>query len=63
MSLWQFTKDDVVRGLRERGLPVDCLDDLTTEESEQVRKYTDLALGEAVKELLNMLAERIKRGE
>ncbi len=42
---------------------MDSLDDLTMEELEQVVKYTDLVLDEAVKELLNMLAERIKRGE
>lgn len=42
---------------------MDSLDDLTMEELALVVKYIDLVLDEAVKELLNKLAEQIKRGE
>lgn len=58
MPLWAFTEDDVIQGLRRRGLPVDSLDDLTAEELELIRQYTDWALDEAARELLDMLAQR-----
>lgn len=37
---------------------MDSLDDLTAEELELIRQYTDWALDEAARELLDMLAQR-----
>lgn len=59
MPLWAFTEDDVVGGLRERGLLLDGVDDLTAQERSLIREYVDLALNEAARELLDMLATRI----
>ncbi len=61
MSLWAFTEDDVVQGLRERGLPLDSVDDLTAQELDLIREYVGLAFNEAARELLDMLAARIRR--
>ena len=64
MLLWSITEDDVVHGLRERGLPVDSLDDLTAEQCSLLHQYADLALNEATHELIDALAAQIeeKRG-
>lgn len=61
MPLWVLAEDDVVRGLRERGLPLDSLDDLTPQERDLIREYVDLAFNEAARELLDILAARIRR--
>ena len=62
--LWSITEDDVVHGLRERGLPVDSLDDLTANQRSLLHQYADLALNEATRELIDALAAQIeeKRG-
>lgn len=60
LPLWALTEDDVVHGLRERGLPLDGVDDLTSQERGLIREYVDLALNEAARELLDMLAVRIR---
>ena len=64
MLLWSITEDDVVHGLRERGLPVDSLDDLTAKERSLLHQHADLALSEATRELIDALAAQIeeKRG-
>jgi hypothetical protein len=56
-----LAEDDVIQGLRERGLPLDSLDDLTAQELDLVREYVDLVLNEAARELLDMLAVRIRQ--
>lgn len=61
MPRWALTEDDVIQGLRERGLPLDSLDDLTAQELDLVREYVDLVLNEAARELLDMLAMRIRQ--
>ncbi len=61
IPLWTFTLDDAVQGLRQRGLPLDGLDDLTAEELELIHQYTDWAFDEAERELLDILAQRIRR--
>jgi len=59
-ALWTVTEDDVVQGLRQRGLPLDAVDDLTPRERGLIRQYVDLVFNEASRELLDMLALRIK---
>lgn len=61
MLLWAFTEDDAVQGLRERGLPLEGVDDLTARERGLIREYVDLAFNEAARELLDILAVRIRR--
>ncbi len=61
MLLWSITEDDVVHGLRERGLPVDGLDDLTAKERSLLHQHADMALNEATRELVDTLATRIRR--
>lgn len=60
LPLWAITEDDLVHGLRERGLPLDSADDLTSQERSLIRQYVDLALNEAARELLHILAVRIR---
>ena len=55
--LWSIHKEDVVAGLRARGLSAD----LTRRELDLVCQHTDAALNEAVQELLDALAARIRR--
>ncbi len=64
MLLWSFSESDVVHGLRERGLPVNSLDDLTAKQRSLLHQYADLALNEATRELIDVLAAQIeeKRG-
>ena len=57
MLLWSIYKEDVVAGLRERGLPAD----LTRRELDLVCQHTDAALDEAIHELLDALAARIRQ--
>ncbi len=61
MLLWSITEDDVVHGLRERGLPVNSLDDLTGREIELIRQYADMVSDTAARELIDVLAVRIRR--
>ena len=64
MALWSFTEEDILGGLRERGLPLESLDDLTAKERSLLHQYADLALNEATRELIDALAAQIeeKRG-
>ena len=59
-ALWAVTEDDVVDGLRQRGLPLDGVDDLTPRERDLIRQYVDLVFNEAARELLDMLAATIR---
>ena len=61
MLLWSFSESDVVHGLRERGLPVNSLDDLTGREIELIRQYADMVSDTATRELIDVLAVRIRR--
>ena len=62
MLLWSITtEDDVVHGLRERGLPVNSRDDLTGREIELIRQYADMVFDTAAREFLDMLTARIRR--
>ena len=56
MLLWSIHKEDVVAGLRERGLPAD----LTRRDLDLVCQHTDAALNEAIRELLDALAARFR---
>ena len=62
--VWSFTEEDILHGLRERGLPVNSLDDLTAKQYSLLHQYADLALNEATCELIDALAAQIeeKRG-
>ena len=62
--VWSFTERDILHGFRERGLPVDSLDDLTAKERSLLHQYADLALNEATRALIDALAAQIeeKRG-
>ncbi len=59
--VWSFTEQDILRGLRERGLPVDSLDDLTARERSLLHQHADCALTDATRELFDSLAARIRR--
>jgi len=59
--VWSFTERDILHGLRERGLPVDSLDDLTAKERSLLHQQADLALTEAAREVVDALATRIRR--
>lgn len=59
-ALWAVTEDDVVNGLRQRGLLLDGVDDLTPRERDLIRQYVDLVFNEASRELLDMLALKIR---
>ena len=59
--VWSFTERDILHGLRERGLPVDSLADLTTKERSLLHQHADCALTEATRELIDSLAARIRR--
>lgn len=41
MSLWSCSEEDILHGLRERGLPVDSLDDLTAKERSLLHQHAD----------------------
>ena len=57
MLLWSIHKEDVVAGLRERGLTAN----LTRRELDLVCQHTDAALSEAVRALLDALAARFRQ--
>ncbi len=59
--VWSFTEEDFLGGLRERGLSVDSLDDLTAKERNLLHQHADMALNEATRELVDALATRIRR--
>ena len=59
--VWSFTEGDILHGLRERGLPVDSLDDLTARERSLLHQRADLALSEAARKVVEALATRIRR--
>lgn len=59
--IWGFTERDILHGLRERGLPVDSLDDLTARERSLLHQQADLALTEAARRVVEALATRIRR--
>ena len=61
MLLWSITEDDVVHGLRERGLPVNSLDDLTRLEIELIRQYADMVFDTASRKSYDMLVARIRQ--
>jgi hypothetical protein len=61
MPLWSFTEQDILVGLRERGLPVKCLADLNAKERTLLHQHADCALTEATRKLLDSLAARIRR--
>ena len=61
MPLWSFTEEDILGGLRERGLSVDSLDDLTAKERSLLHQHADMALTEAMRDLVDALATRIRR--
>ena len=59
--VWSFTERDILHRLRERGLPVDSLANLTTSERSLLHQHADLALAEAAREVIDALAARIRR--
>ncbi len=61
MLLWVFTEDDAVRGLRDRGLPLDGVDDLTVGERCLMGEYVDMAFNKAARDPLHVLAVHIRR--
>ena len=64
MALWSFTEEDILGCLRERGLPLESLDDLSAKERNLLPQHADLALSEAARALIDALAAQIeeKRG-
>lgn len=61
MLLWCITEDDVVHGLRKRGLPVNSLDDLTGRETELIRQYADMVFDTAARTSYDILVARIRQ--
>ena len=59
--VWSITERDILHGFRKRGLPVDGLDDLTAKGRSLLHQHADLALNEAMRELVDALATRIRR--
>ncbi len=59
--VWSFNEQDILRGLRQRGLPVKSLADLTAKERSLLHQHADCALTEAAGELIDSLAARIRR--
>ena len=59
--VWSFSEGDILHGLRECGLPVDSLDDLTAEERSLLQQHADLALTDATRGVVDALATRIRR--
>jgi hypothetical protein len=60
--LYEVSEQDIARGLRERGLAVESFDDLTRDERELAREYIHLVFDTARRELLDMLAQVMRRG-
>jgi hypothetical protein len=58
---WSFTEQDILAGLREWGVPVDSLDDLTAWERSLLHQHADCALTEATREVVDALVARIRR--
>ena len=59
--VWSFNEQDILRGLRQRGLPLESLADLTAQERSLLHQHADLALTEAAREVVDALAARIRR--
>jgi hypothetical protein len=59
--VWSFNEQDILGGLRQQGLPVECLADLTVKERSLLHQHADCALTEATRELIDSLAARIRR--
>jgi hypothetical protein len=55
--LWAITVEDILDGLRERGLQ----SDLTRRELDLISQYTDSTLDEAAGGLLDVLVARIRQ--
>ena len=55
--LWSITTADIIAGLRERGLQ----NDPTRRELDLICQYTDSALDDAARRLLDMLMARIRQ--
>ncbi len=58
---WSFTEEDIPGCLRERGLPLESLADLTAKERSLLHQHADLALNDATREPVGTLATRIRR--
>jgi hypothetical protein len=56
-----FTEQDIVHGLRERGLPLESLADLTAKDRSLLHQHADLALNDAARNVVDALATRIRR--
>jgi hypothetical protein len=59
--LFTVTERQIARDLRERGLPIESFDDLTRGERELVQEYIGVVFNMAKRELLDMLAQAIRR--
>ncbi len=59
--VWSFTERDLLHGLREQGLPVNSLADLTAKERSLMHQHADLALNDAARDVADALAARIRR--
>ncbi len=59
--VWSFTESDIQHGLRERGLPLESLADLTGKERSLLHQHADLALNDAARDIADALAARIRR--
>ncbi len=59
--VWSFTEDDILGGLRERGLPVDSLANWTAKERSLLHQHADMALNETTRGLVDALATQTRR--
>jgi hypothetical protein len=59
--VWSFSEEDILHGLREQGLPINSLADLTAKERSLLHQHTDLALNDAARDVADALAARIRR--
>lgn len=60
MLLWSITEEDVVRGLRERDLPITYIEDLTGYERELIRQHLDMEFDYAARKFLDTLVIRLR---
>ena len=59
--VWSFTEEDILGCLRERGLSVDSLANLTAKGRSLLHQHAALALNETTREPVDALATRIRR--
>ncbi len=59
--VWSFSEQDILCGLRQRGLPLESLAELTTKEHSLLHQHADLALNDAARDVADALAARIRR--